>query len=176
VELTANDTSIVLGQPIQLRAIPSPANAELTAIEWEPGELMFNPMSLQQRLKPEDRTEFVVRITDQNGCVAEDRLWVSVYNHNIYVPNIILPGSEANSWFTVFAGNGVIEVRSLQVFDRWGEQVFVRFGFLPNDPTLGWDGTYRGEPMNPGVFAWYAEVLLQDGQVVFLKGDVTVAR
>ena len=30
--------------------------------------------------------------------------------------------------------------------------------------------------MNPGVFAWYAEVLLQDGRVVFLKGDVTVKR
>ncbi len=176
VQLTANDTSIVLGQALQLTATPTPGNADLTAIEWEPGDLMFSQMSLQQRLKPEDRTEFVVRITDQNGCVAEDRLWVSVYNHNIYVPNIILPGSEANSWFTVFAGNGVTEVRNLQVFDRWGEQVFQRFGFLPNDPTLGWDGTYRGEPMNPGVFAWYAEVLLQDGQVVFLKGDVTVAR
>lgn len=176
VELTANDTSLVLGQTIQLIASPNPANADLRAIEWEPGDLMFSPMSLQQRLRPETRTEFVVRITDQNGCVAEDRLWVSVYNHHIYVPNIILPGSEVNSWFTVFAGNGVQEVRSLRVFDRWGEQLFERFDFLPNVPTLGWDGAYRGEPMNPGVFVWYAEVLLQDGQVVFLKGDVTIAR
>lgn len=176
VQLTANDTSLVLGQTLQLNALPTPTGLNLAAIDWEPEALMFAPMSLQQRLKPETRTEFVVRITDQNGCMAEDRLWVSVYNHHIYVPNIILPGSDENSWFTIFAGDGVLEVRSLRIFDRWGEQLFERLNFLPNAPILGWDGSFRGQPMNPGVFVWYAEVLLQDGQVVFLKGDVTVAR
>ncbi len=176
VALTASDTALALGQTVQLNATPMPNGVDLAAIEWEPESFLYTPLSLQQRLKPETHTEFVVRITDQNGCVAEDRLWVSVYNHHIYVPNIILPGSETNSWFTIFAGDGVLEIRSLRVFDRWGEQVYERFGFLPNVPELGWDGAYRGQPMNPGVFVWYAEVLLQDGQVVFLKGDVTVAR
>lgn len=176
VELTASNTSLVLGQSLQLNALPMPNFVTLAGIDWEPESLEFAPMSLQQRLKPEAHTEFVVRITDLNGCVAEDRLWVSVFNHNIYVPNIILPGTESNSGFTIFAGDGVLEVRSLQIFDRWGEQVFQRQGFLPNDPVLGWDGSYRGQPMNPGVFVWSAEVLLQDGQSVFLKGDVTVAR
>ncbi|MBC7774322.1 MAG: hypothetical protein H7246_02705 [Phycisphaerae bacterium] len=176
VELTASDTAIFLGQSVQLNALPLPNGLDLAEIEWGPGGLQFAPMSLEQHLKPTTHTEFVVRITDQNGCVAEDRIWVSVYNHHIYVPNIILPGSEANSWFTVFAGDGVLEVRLLRIFDRWGEQVFERFNFLPNVPALGWDGTYRGQPMNPGVFVWYAEVLLYDGRVVFLKGDVTVAR
>ncbi|MFN0174459.1 MAG: FG-GAP-like repeat-containing protein [Saprospiraceae bacterium] len=176
VELTASDTAIFLGQFVQLTALPIPNNSNLVEIDWEPEDLAFAPMSLQQRLRPETHTEFVVHITDQNGCIAEDRIWVSVYNHHIYVPNVILPGSETNTWFTVFAGDGVPEVRLLRIFDRWGEQVFERFGFLPNVPTMGWDGSYRGQPMNPGVFAWYAEVLLFDGRVVFLKGDVTVVR
>jgi hypothetical protein len=176
VELVANDTSIVLGQSVQLQANPSPGGVDWASIEWEPKDLPYTPMSLKQRLKPETDLEFLVRITDQNGCTAEDRLWIYVHNHHIYVPNIILPGSETNSWFTVFGGDGVIQVRSLRVFDRWGEQVFERQAFLPNVPELGWDGAFRGEPLNPGVFVWYAEVLLQDGQVVDLKGDVTVAR
>lgn len=176
VNLIASDTSISLGQSIHLTAQPIPNGVDLAEIEWAPEDLGFIPMSLQQHLRPETRTEFVIRITDQNGCVAEDRLWVSVYNYNIYVPNIILPGSESNSWFTVFAGGAVLEVRSLRVFDRWGDHVFERFGFPPNEPSLGWDGAFRGQPTNPGVFIWYAEVLLQDGRVVFLKGDVTVAR
>ncbi|MFN0213677.1 MAG: FG-GAP-like repeat-containing protein [Saprospiraceae bacterium] len=176
VELSASDTVLYLGQSVQLNALPMPNGLNLVEIDWEPASFMYAPMSLQQRLKPEMHTEFLVNITDEHGCVAEDRLWVSVYNHQIYVPNIILPGSETNSWFTVFAGDGVPLVRFLRVFDRWGEQVFERLSFLPNDPNLGWDGSYRGQPMNPGVFAWYAEVLLFDGRVVFLKGDVTVAR
>ena len=28
--------------------------------------------------------------------------------------------------------------------------------------------------MNPAVFVWYAEVLLKDGQVILMKGDVTI--
>ncbi|MFN0033431.1 MAG: FG-GAP-like repeat-containing protein [Saprospiraceae bacterium] len=176
VELTASDTAILLGQYVQLNALPLPNGLDLTEIDWAPADLMYAPMALQQRLRPEKHTEFVVRITDKNGCVAEDRLWVSVYNHHIYVPNIIIPGSDVEGWFTIFAGDGVLEVRSLRVFDRWGEQVFERLGFLPNAPTLGWDGSFRGQPLNPGVFVWYGEVLLHDGRIVPLKGDVTVAR
>lgn len=41
---------------------------------------------------------------------------------------------------------------------------------------VGSDGSFRGQHLSPGVFGWYAEVLLQDGQVLLLKGDVTVVR
>ena len=176
VSLSASDTALYLGQTVQLNAEAFTNGLGLSAIEWLPDGLQYTPMSLQQRVRPETGTEFAVRITDQNGCIAEDRIWVAVYNHHIYVPNVILPGSETNSWFTVFAGDGVPEVRLLRVYDRWGEQVFERLNFLPNAPELGWDGAFRGQPMNPGVFAWYAAVLLFDGRVVFLKGDVTVLR
>lgn len=176
VALTASDTALVLGQTLRLEAFPTPFGADLASITWAPDQFVYAPASLQQAIKPEIRTEFVVQITDHNGCVAEDRLWVSVYNQKVYVPNIILQGSDLNGGFTVFGGNGVLEIRSLRVFDRWGEQVFERFGFLPNDPGLGWDGSYRGELLNPGVFVWYAELLLQDGRIMPLKGDVTLVR
>jgi hypothetical protein len=89
---------------------------------------------------------------------------------------VILPGSDDNGWFTIFAGNGVTEILTLQIYDRWGEQVFERRNFLTNEPTLGWDGSFRGQPQNPGVFVWYAEVLLLNDRLVTLKGDVTVLR
>ncbi len=176
VQLSANDTLLFLGQTLQLQAQPMPNGVDLAAIEWQPEGFTYSFMSLKQQVKPETRTEFGVRITDQNGCVAEDRLWISVFNNHIYVPNIIVPGTEENGWFTIFAGDGVPEIRLLRIYDRWGEQMYERQGFPPNDPSLGWDGLYRGAPMNPGVFVWYAEVLMFDGRVVFLKGDVTVAR
>jgi hypothetical protein len=48
--------------------------------------------------------------------------------------------------------------------------------FQPNDPTLGWNGTFRGDDMNPGVFVWYMEVEFIDGVVELYKGDVTLLR
>jgi len=41
---------------------------------------------------------------------------------------------------------------------------------------MGWDGKFRGEFMNPAVFVWYAEVRFNDGEVLLLKGDVTLMR
>ncbi|HLP93256.1 MAG TPA: FG-GAP-like repeat-containing protein [Saprospiraceae bacterium] len=177
VSLAANDTSIVLGQFVQLTALVLPDNATLSQIIWAPDDVFtFDNSSLKQRVAPETGTEFQVEVVDQNGCTATDRIWITVNNFQIYVPNVILPDSENNGWFTVFAGSGVTEIRTLRVYDRWGELVFERLGFMPNEPTLGWDGSFRGQPQNPGVFVWYTELVLLDGRVVTLKGDVTVLR
>jgi hypothetical protein len=70
----------------------------------------------------------------------------------------------------------VKQILSLQIYDRWGEQLFVNRNFLPDDPSVGWAGDFKGEFVNPGVFVWWAEVELIDGQKLLLKGDVTVVR
>jgi len=176
VRLTASDTSIELGHYVQLVAQLFPKGAALSNMVWEPLGVTFTPKSLTQRVKPEQHTEFVVRVFDQNGCPAEDRVLVKVHNYGIYVPNIISPSSTDNGRFTIFAGEGVLQIRLLRVYSRWGELVFERQGFAPNDVAAGWDGAFRGQPLSPGVFGWYAEVLLQDGQTLLLKGDVTVLR
>jgi gliding motility-associated-like protein len=96
----------------------------------------------------------------------------------VYIPNIFSPNDDGeNDWFTVYADlKGVKQVKQFQIFDRWGDQVFQRENFQPNDPTLGWDGRYRGQEMNPAVFVYYAIVEFIDGQEVLFKGDVTLMR
>jgi hypothetical protein len=54
--------------------------------------------------------------------------------------------------------------------------IFSTENTVPNDPTTGWDGTFKGEKMNSGVYAWYAEVEYIDGFKEVLKGDVTLLR
>jgi hypothetical protein len=64
----------------------------------------------------------------------------------------------------------------LEIFDRWGNQVFVKQHFPPNDPQLGWDGIFKNKLMNPAVFAYQAAVLFSNGEVHHYKGDVTLVR
>lgn len=78
--------------------------------------------------------------------------------------------------FQVFSDAGVQEVDYLQVFDRWGNQVFLNRHFQPNDETAGWDGRFRGKAVNPGVFTWVVKVIFKDGSSKILKGDLTVIR
>jgi hypothetical protein len=42
-------------------------------------------------------------------------------------------------------GKGVFMIKSLRVFNRWGEMVFERLNFNPNDASAGWDGKYKGK-------------------------------
>ena len=79
-----------------------------------------------------------------------------------------------NDVIMIFGGQNVVEVQSFLIFNRWGEQVFEATNFQPDDPDFGWDGTFRGELLNPAVFVYYAEVEFTDGEKVMYKGSVTL--
>jgi gliding motility-associated-like protein len=115
---------------------------------------------------------------DENGCSASDDITVVVIKDRpVYIPSAFSPNDDGiNDVFTVYGGKSVTEIKSFLVFNRWGESVHEYFGFSPNDPAAGWDGTHRGEKMQPAVFTWYAEVAFIDGRIELYKGDVTLYR
>ncbi|MCB0676387.1 MAG: gliding motility-associated C-terminal domain-containing protein, partial [Saprospiraceae bacterium] len=124
-------------------------------------------------------TTYTVELIDENGCPAEARVTVKVDRRkDIYAPNIFSPnGDGENDRFTLFARPGLVaEIHSLELFTRWGESVFLVENFQPNDPGAGWDGRFRGEALNPGVFAWLARIEFIDGTVEWYQGDVTLVR
>jgi hypothetical protein len=54
--------------------------------------------------------------------------------------------------------------------------VFIRQNFPPNIANYGWDGSFRGQQMGPGVYVYSAELLLINGRTVIVNGDVTLFR
>ena len=110
--------------------------------------------------------------------MATDQLVIFLDKHrNLYVPNVFSPnGDGKNDVFMVFAGPEVTKIRGFEVYSRWGEPVFEVYNFLPNDPTFGWDGTYRADAFNSAAFTWFAEVEFVDGVVEIFKGDVVLMR
>jgi hypothetical protein len=178
---------IVLGENQQLVAqIPNAFPLQLIdQVIWTPtASLTFAGNSIQQQLSPTAMpfvtTEYKVTILTKEGCKAESRTIIRVDRDiDIYAPNVIWPEDpdSDNNAFTLFTRPGSVrQINSLQIYDRWGTQLWVNRNFLPDDPSIGWGGDYKGSPMNPGVFVWWAEVELIDGVVILMKGDVTVVR
>jgi hypothetical protein len=179
--------SIVLGDNQELQAVVPPAFPLplIDQVIWEPTTgLTFSGTSIAEQLnpiaKPFVTTEYKVTIITKEGCKAESRTIIRVDRDiDIYAPNVIWSDDQDsdNNAFTLFTRPGSVnQILSLQIYDRWGEQLFVNKNFLPDDPSVGWAGDYKGEFVNPGVFVWWAEVELIDGQKLLLKGDVTVVR
>jgi len=67
-------------------------------------------------------------------------------------------------------------IRSFQIFDRWGGAVHSRVDIPANDSQFGWDGTYRGEDVNPGVYLYVVEIELTDGTLLTKTGEVVLLK
>lgn len=173
IELNLGETATIVAQ----YTVPS---SQLDTLIWTPSELLpcpQMPCDVQEFL-PTQQTVVTLTVIDENGCKADDLLTVFVKKDNpIYVPNGFSPnGDGTNDVFMIYSGKEVQNIKSFLVFDRWGETVFEYYDFQPNNPAYGWDGTLRGQKMNPAVFAWFAVVEFVDGSEVLLEGDVTLVR
>lgn len=174
VKLVLSDTNLIAGQTLNLRAIASVETDFLQQIEWKPAEIFPKQDTLRQTIRLTEATQFSVVVHDVYGCTASAERSVEVRTPNLYVPNVIRPGSPADAYFTVFTGEGMLRIVTLQVFDRAGSLVFDRHDFLPNAPQMGWGGRVEGQTVPPGVYPYLIVVEYVDGKKLRLEGDVTV--
>jgi len=170
-----DDLTIELGDSIQLDPNISDPN-NIDEVIWTPADELSCDTCINPIASPTETTIYNITIITDNGCSDTDEIIVRVENERrVYIPNAFTPdGNGTNDVFLVYTGKGVEHIQQMIIFDRWGNHLFERFDFDPDDPTLGWDGYYRGERMNSGVFVYYIEVLFEDGTVGQYKGDVTL--
>lgn len=179
--------NIVLGDSLQLQAklLPGYPLALIDTVIWTPLDgLTFSGTDIFSLLKPFAKpfkpTEYTVRVISKDGCEASDRVLIRVDNEpHIYIPNAFSPWDEdaKNDIFYILAdGDQIVQIKSFQIFDRWGNMVFRDVNFQPNDPHHGWDGYHHGKLMTPAVFVYFAEIELIDGRTLLYKGDVTIVR
>lgn len=169
------DIRVELGYGTSLNAIP---NFPVEGFEWMPPDSLSCTDCPNPDANPVNTTTYTVTVVDANGCVAQDSVTVQlIKNRPLYPPNAFSPNDDGtNDRFTIYAGPGVREIEELKVFNRWGGMVFEASNFPPNDPTLGWDGTFRGKDASIGVYAFFARVLFIDGVVVLVEGDIQLVR
>lgn len=123
------------------------------------------------------QTSFLLLITDQNGCTAQDVATVFVTKDNpVLVPTGFTPNGDGNNDRLIVHGKEGIRILQFRVFDRWGELVYEASDFMTNDASRGWDGQFREQPMNGGVFIWHVVAEYEDGEQEAHKGQTTLIR
>ena len=151
---------------------------DIESITWTPTEGLSCSNCLDPIATPSSDITYTLTITTHNGCETSASIEFKLDREiSIYIPNAFSPHSKdgINDIFYIFAKDGAVtKIHSFQIYDRWGNKVFVDTDFLPNDPNHGWDGLYRDEEMNSGVFVYYAEIELIDGRIEIYKGDITL--
>jgi gliding motility-associated-like protein len=175
IELPA-DTTIYIGDSLLIK--PLVKSGQPITFNWWPREGLDCPNCPAVMAQPNESVTYTLIASDSTGCEGEDEIMILVDKKiRIYIPNAFSPnGDGRNDIFTIYTGPEVVKVNTLQVFSRWGEQVYQSEGFIPNRESVGWDGTFRGEPMGAALFVYFTEVELVDGRTMVFKGEVMLMR
>jgi gliding motility-associated-like protein len=128
--------------------------------------------------KPAETTTYSVTITDENGCIASDELTVIVdETRKIYIPNVFSPnGDGINDYFEIQGGPDLRVIRSLNIYDRWGAQLFNTTDQPVSSPSARWGGERLGQPVEAGIYIYSAMVQFADGHVEQIAGEIMVMR
>lgn len=100
---------------------------------------------------------------------------VSVYDipAEVWLPTAFSPnGDGRNDKFNVVTDNPNFIMHSLSVYNRWGQRIY--YGTNERE---GWDGTFYGSSVEPGVYYWMLRYRIRGvHQDFYKKGDVAVVK
>lgn len=171
-----NDTSVVVGEPLQLNAISndttSPAGDGFT---WTPiigldNPNIYNPIAVFSA--ETDSIQYFVTATSRYGCTGTGSILVKVFKTgpDIFVPNAFTPGGLSNNLFRPVPV-GITRLAFFRVYNRWGQLVYstTRIGD-------GWDGRIDGQLEESGTYVWMVEGSTYTGRTIFHKGTMILVR
>ena len=169
------DITIELGETAQINTT---ASQPYDSLWWSfdatlPCNNCPNPI-----IAPIETTAYQANALNFNGCDDTDDITSCVEkNRNILIPNVFTPNDDGNNdVFIIHGGIDVEKIHVLKIFNRWGEQIFEQTNIQPNDYSVGWDGFFNGEKMNPAVFVYFAEIEFRDGFKIIYRGDVALRK
>lgn len=173
-----NKLEVELGDSITLQPIIN-SSLPLVSYAWTPVDSLSAPTIENPTASPTKNTTYTLTVVDENGCNAVASVLVDVdFNRNVYIPNAFSPnGNGPNDEFRVFTCNGVINIKTAALFDRWGNQITAAKDLSPDCSGVKlWDGHFNGKMANPGVYVYMIEIEFLDGISLIYRGDVTLLR
>lgn len=167
--------SITQGDSVHLEPLIEPAAAY--AYHWDQVGLSCADCP-DPWASPLQSTLYQLEVTDpEKVCTRQARVQVYVKPCGIEVPDAFSPNHDRyNEVFYVFGNTCVRQVNEMYIYNRWGEVIFQKSNFAASDPAAGWDGTYHGAGMAPGVYPYKIRVELKNGSFLSYTGVVNLLR
>ncbi len=150
-------------------------------IQWYiDGQLIDNDDTYYEFIPSKD-TQIEVVLSDDKGCTQSDTLNIHLditEEIEVYIPNIFSPnGDGLNDIWSISGSKAIKEIEYIAIYDRWGEQVYRKEHILMDTyRTELWDGSYKGQKVNSGVYVYILGLKTQDDKQILKAGDITVVR
>jgi len=178
VQVAQPFVEIELGESFDILSFVTIPEDEIASITWTPSTGLSCDDCLNPEVTPGNSINYNVVVVSENGCVDDAAIEFRVdRNIDIYIPNAFSPHNldGINDLFAPLGKpNLIATVKEFQIYDRWGDRVYQDGDFELNALDKGWNGVFRGEDLQPGVYVYYVILEFVDGSTQLYEGDVTL--
>jgi gliding motility-associated-like protein len=169
------DKTLSTGTSLLLNAATS--NGPIISWMWTPAADLSCNNCPSPSTVVRNNSFYSVVVTNLFGCIATDTIFINSLckSAQVFIPNAFTPDGDGLNDVLMVRGKGVT-IKSFRIFNRWGELVFEKENFYPNELKYGWDGKVRGVPATPDVFVYTAEVFCDNGIPYTYKGNISLLK
>ncbi|TSA42684.1 MAG: PKD domain-containing protein [Chitinophagaceae bacterium] len=160
------DTIAAAGQPVQLHATGG------LSYLWSPGGYLndagiANPIAILSATQ-----SFRLKAFTPEGCESYDTVIVKIYKGpDIYLPNAFTPNDDGLNDLLRGIPVGLQQFNWLRIFNRYGQEIF-----STTDYHKGWDGKWKGQKQDNGVYVVIASGIDFRGNPINKKATVMLIR
>ena len=159
------DKFIIKGQSVSLDGTVSGSNFSYV---WDPPVNIDDITKLVPLVNPEQTLKYTLNATSDYGCgTSIDSVTVKVYER-LFIPTAFTPNNDGKNDKWIIQALAGFNDYDIRVYDRQGQLVY-----HSNSATAGWNGKFKGEDLNPGVYVYL--VTIKNTTLTF-KGTVTLIR
>ena len=160
------DATILLGSSTALHATGG------TNYSWYPGTGLSDSTIASPNASPDSTTTYYVDVTDSSGCHAIDSVTVFVNEEEpcdeFFVPNSFSPNGDGENEVFYVRGS-CFKSFELHIYNRWGQKLFETI-----EPTDGWNGMLKNNPMPVGVYTYYVHAIFNNNNEVSQRGNINL--
>jgi len=110
--------------------------------------------------------EYVRTIPSHLGC--DSTVYLKLEHYSVYIPNIFSPNEDGrNDRFSIQGGQDLQTIPVLKIFDRWGNLMYQGTDLAAGE---GWNGRTNGVIASSGVYAYIAEIVMEDEKKRIVEG------
>jgi gliding motility-associated-like protein len=169
------DTTVGTGSTFML-----PVSYSLDAITWSwtPSQYLDCANCATPVTTPHSPIAYRVVTSNQWGCsdTASVNIHLICKEGKVFIPNTFTPNGDGMNDIFYPRGKGVSQVLEFLIYNRWGQLMYSRSYFQLNDKSAGWNGTFKGQKLAPGVFVYQTLMRCESGNIFKLNGNVTLLR
>ena len=151
---------------------------DVVSYNWTPPLYLSCTDCASTTVTPQSPQTYTLTVTTAKGCTSSATITVKLLctENAVHMANAFSPNHDGHNDYFYPTGDGVKMVKLFQVYSRWGELLYSRSDFPPNDMHYGWDGNFNGINQPIGTYVYVATLICFTDETFVLKGTVELLR